>query len=94
MFEEQDKVEEVSSFRQSLDNMKKEIRVLCKRAQDLQAHLAAAEDEVEEANQATLFATQEFYACFDVDLTNDLGQKREHLEAMRQELINYKLCLD
>ncbi|KAH0650439.1 hypothetical protein KY284_030351 [Solanum tuberosum] len=94
MFEEQDKVDEVSSLRQSLDSMKKEIRALCKKAQDLQARLAAAKDEVEGANQATLFATQEFDACFDVDLTNDLGQKREHLEVMRQELINYKLCLD
>ncbi|KAH0644633.1 hypothetical protein KY284_032517 [Solanum tuberosum] len=57
MFEEQDKVEEVSSLHQSLDNMKKKIRALCKRAQDLQACLAAAEDEVEGAKQATLFAT-------------------------------------
>uniref|UniRef100_M1BUG3 Aminotransferase-like plant mobile domain-containing protein n=1 Tax=Solanum tuberosum TaxID=4113 RepID=M1BUG3_SOLTU len=94
MFEEQDKVEDVSSLRHSLNNMKKEIRALCKRAQDLQAHLAAAEDEVEGVKQATLLATQEFDSCYDVDLTNDLGQKREHLEAMRQELINSKLYLD
>ncbi|KAH0645323.1 hypothetical protein KY284_033207 [Solanum tuberosum] len=31
MFEEQDKVEEVSSLRQSLDSMKKEIRALCQK---------------------------------------------------------------
>ncbi|KAG5580737.1 hypothetical protein H5410_051364 [Solanum commersonii] len=82
MFEEQDIVEEVSTLRQSPDNMKKEIRALCKR------------DKVEGAKLATLFSTQEFDACFDADLTNDLEQKKEHLEAMRQELINYKLCLD
>ncbi|KAH0743337.1 hypothetical protein KY290_031330 [Solanum tuberosum] len=46
MFEEQDKVEEVSSLRQPLDNMKKEISVLCKRAKDLQVLLTGAEDEV------------------------------------------------
>ncbi|KAH0636359.1 hypothetical protein KY285_036111 [Solanum tuberosum] len=56
MFEEQDEVEEVSSLRHSLDIMK-EIRALCKRAQDLQVLLTATKDEVEEANLATLFAT-------------------------------------
>uniref|UniRef100_M1DU21 Aminotransferase-like plant mobile domain-containing protein n=1 Tax=Solanum tuberosum TaxID=4113 RepID=M1DU21_SOLTU len=94
MFEEQDKVEEVSTLRQSPDNMKKEIRALCKRVQDLKFLLTAVEDEVEGAKLATLFSTQEFDACFDADLTNDLRQKKEHLEAMHQELINYKLCLD
>ncbi|KAK4716534.1 hypothetical protein R3W88_014872 [Solanum pinnatisectum] len=57
MFEEQDKVEEVSSLRQSLDNMKKEIRALYKRAQDFQVLLTALKDEVEGAKLATLFAT-------------------------------------
>uniref|UniRef100_M1DT63 Uncharacterized protein n=1 Tax=Solanum tuberosum TaxID=4113 RepID=M1DT63_SOLTU len=94
MFEEQDKVEEVSSIRQSLDNMKKEIRVLCKRTQDLKVLLTAVEDEVDGAKLATLFAVKEFDACSDTDLTNGLGQNKEHLEAMRQELINDKLCLD
>ncbi|KAH0672830.1 hypothetical protein KY290_025059 [Solanum tuberosum] len=82
MFEEQDKVEEVSSLRQLLDNMKKEIRAFCKRVQDFQVLLTASEDEVEVAKLATLFATQEFDACIDADLTNDL-------EDMCQELINY-----
>ncbi|KAH0732947.1 hypothetical protein KY290_004532 [Solanum tuberosum] len=82
MFEEQDKVEEVSSLRQSLDNMKKEIRALCKRAQDLKVLSTPTEDEVEGSKLATLFAIQEFDARFDVDLTNNLGQKKEHLEAM------------
>ncbi|KAH0652948.1 hypothetical protein KY289_030626 [Solanum tuberosum] len=82
MFEEQDKVEEVSSLRQPLDNMKKEIKVLCKRAKDLQVFLTGAEDEVQGAKLATLFATHEFDACFDTDLTNDLGQKKEHLESL------------
>ncbi|KAH0725041.1 hypothetical protein KY284_000906 [Solanum tuberosum] len=94
MFEEQDKVEEVSSLRQSLDNIKKDIRALCKRPQDLKVLLTPIEDEVEGSKLATLFAIQEFDACFDVDLMNNLGQKKEHLEAMRQKLINYKLCLD
>ncbi|KAK4737163.1 hypothetical protein R3W88_000860 [Solanum pinnatisectum] len=49
MFEEKDKVEEVSSLRQSLDNMKKEIRALCKRAQDLEVLLTATEDELRES---------------------------------------------
>ncbi|KAH0650317.1 hypothetical protein KY284_030229 [Solanum tuberosum] len=82
MFEEQDKVEEVSSLRQPLDNIKKEIRVLCKKAKDLQVLLAGAEDETQGAKLATLFATHEFDACFDADLKNDLGQKKEHLEAV------------
>ncbi|KAG5585347.1 hypothetical protein H5410_045781 [Solanum commersonii] len=94
MFEEQDKVEEVSSIRQSLDNMKKEIRVLCKRTQGLKVLLTAVKDEVDEAKLATLFVVKEFDACSDTNLTNGLGQKKEHLEAMRQELINDKLCLD
>ncbi|KAG5630495.1 hypothetical protein H5410_002212 [Solanum commersonii] len=68
-------------FVSQLDNMKKEIRVLYKRDQDLKVLLTPTEDE-------------EFDACFDADLTNNLGQKKEHLEAMRQKLINYKLCLD
>ncbi|KAH0764908.1 hypothetical protein KY285_000779 [Solanum tuberosum] len=62
MFEEQDKVEEVSSLRQSLDNMKKEIRALCKRAQDLKVLSTPSEDEVEGSKLATLFAIQEFDA--------------------------------
>uniref|UniRef100_M1D9Y3 Aminotransferase-like plant mobile domain-containing protein n=1 Tax=Solanum tuberosum TaxID=4113 RepID=M1D9Y3_SOLTU len=91
MFEEQDKVEEVSSLRQPLDNMKKEIKVLCKRAKDLQVFLTGAEDEVQGAKLATLFATHEFDACFDADLTNDLGQKKEHLEVVSRtdQITNY-----
>ncbi|KAK4724167.1 hypothetical protein R3W88_026946 [Solanum pinnatisectum] len=54
MFEEQDKVEEVSSLRQSPDNIKKEIRALCKRVQDLKFLLNTAEDEVEGAKLSNL----------------------------------------
>ncbi|TMW85647.1 hypothetical protein EJD97_022768, partial [Solanum chilense] len=94
MFQEQDKVEEASFLRQLLGDMKKEIRVLCKITQDLQVLLIDTDEKVQEAKLATSFATQEFDACFDADLNSDLDQKKEHLEALRQELINYKLCLD
>ncbi|MCD9560764.1 hypothetical protein HAX54_019555 [Datura stramonium] len=44
-------------------------------------------------------ANKDFDACNDADLLNvddltDLEQKKKRLEAMRQDLINYKLCLD
>lgn len=94
MFEDQDKVEEASSLRQLFGDMKKEIRALCKRAQDLQVLLIDADEKVQEDKLATSFATQEFDACFDADFKSDLDQKKENLEAIRQELINYKLCLD
>ncbi|KAH0671583.1 hypothetical protein KY285_023632 [Solanum tuberosum] len=72
MFVEKDKVEVVSSLHQSLDNMKKVIKALCKRAQDLEVLLTVVEDEVEGAKLETLFEVKEFDACFNGDLLNGL----------------------
>lgn len=92
-FEEKHKFEEASFLRQLLGDMKKEIRASCKRAQDLEVVLIAAEEKVEEAKLGTSFSTKQFDAWFDTDLKNDLERKKEHIEDMRQDLINYKLCL-
>ncbi|MCE2055592.1 hypothetical protein HAX54_042934 [Datura stramonium] len=59
----------------------------------------ATEKEVEEAKLGVSTTEKDSDACSDADLLNsddltDLEQKKECLEAMRQDLINYKLCLD
>ncbi|XP_059277685.1 uncharacterized protein LOC132031801 [Lycium ferocissimum] len=99
MLEEYEKVAEVSSIHQSLDKVKEKIEKLRKKERDLEALLEVTEKEVEEAKLGASTASNEFDACFDVDLSNaddliDLERKKERLEAMRQDLINYKLCLD
>ncbi|MCD7459543.1 hypothetical protein HAX54_041223 [Datura stramonium] len=55
--------------------------------------------EVEEAKLGVSTAEKDFDACNDADLLNsddltDLELKKERLEAMLQDLINYKLYLD
>ncbi|XP_060174390.1 uncharacterized protein LOC132605188 [Lycium barbarum] len=99
MFEEHEKVERASSIRQSLDEVREKLEKLRAKEKKLELLLEATEKEVEEAKLRALTAGKEFDACHDVDLSNandsiDLEQKKGRLEAMRQDLINYKLCLD
>ncbi|MCD7447100.1 hypothetical protein HAX54_023129, partial [Datura stramonium] len=99
MFEEHEKIEKVSSIRQSLSEVKEEIEKLRRKEKDLEVLLEATKKEIEEAKLGVSIAEKDFDACNDADLLNDddltdLEQKRERLEAMCQDLINYKLCLD
>ncbi|MCE3217144.1 hypothetical protein HAX54_010567, partial [Datura stramonium] len=99
MFEEHEKIEKASSIRQSLSKVKEEIENLCQKEKDLEVLLEATEKEIEEAKLGVSTAEKDFDSCNDANLLNDddltdLEQKRERLEAMRQDLINYKLCLD
>ncbi|MCD7455462.1 hypothetical protein HAX54_028234 [Datura stramonium] len=79
--------------------VKEKIEKLRRKEKDLEILLAATEKEVEEAKLVVSTAEKDFDACNDVDLLNsdeltELEQKKERLEAMRQDLINYKPCLD
>ncbi|MCD7458626.1 hypothetical protein HAX54_038750 [Datura stramonium] len=99
IIEEQEKIEKVSSIHQSLSEVKEEIEKLCRKEKDLEVLLEATEKEIEEVKLGFSTTEKNFDACNDVELLNDddltnLEQKRERLEAMRQDLINYKLCLD
>ncbi|PHU29671.1 hypothetical protein BC332_01764 [Capsicum chinense] len=67
---------------------------LCRKVQVLESLLAESKNEAKEARLETSVVVKEFDARFDADLSNGVDQKKEHLEAMRQDLINYKLCLD
>ncbi|KAM3287817.1 hypothetical protein P3S67_021247 [Capsicum chacoense] len=60
----------------------------------LEGILAEAKNETKEARLESSIVAKEFDARFDADLSNVVDQKKERLEAMRQDLINYKLCLD
>ncbi|MCD9639227.1 hypothetical protein HAX54_023609 [Datura stramonium] len=86
-------------FKESLSEVKEEIEKLHKKEKDLEVLLEATEKEIEEVKLGVLTVEKDFDACNDADLLNDddltnLEQKRERLEAMHQDLINYKLCLD
>ncbi|MCE3216020.1 hypothetical protein HAX54_004479 [Datura stramonium] len=99
MFEEHDKIEKVSFIRQSLREVREEIEKLRQKEKDLKVLLEATEKEIEEAKLGVSTIEKDFDACNDANLLNDddltdLEQKRERLEALRQYLINYKLCLD
>ncbi|PHU26579.1 hypothetical protein BC332_04911 [Capsicum chinense] len=94
MLEEDEKVKGSSSIRQSLQNMKKKIKELCRKAQALERLLEKVENEAKEAKLESSIAAKEFDASFVADLSNGVDPKKKHLEAMRQDLINYKLCLD
>ncbi|MCD7446311.1 hypothetical protein HAX54_000121 [Datura stramonium] len=99
ILEEHERIEKVSSIRQSLSEVKKKIERLRKKEKDLEVLLEATEKEVEKSKLGVSTAEKDFDACNDVDLLNyddltDLEQKKEHLEAMRQDLVNYKIYLD
>ncbi|MCE5165669.1 hypothetical protein HAX54_011448 [Datura stramonium] len=99
MLEEHEKIEKVSSVRQSLSKVKEKIEKLQRKEKDLEILLATTEKEVEEAKLGVSTVEKDFDACNDVDLLNsndliNLERKEERLEAMHQDLINYKLLLD
>ncbi|PHT74253.1 hypothetical protein T459_21530 [Capsicum annuum] len=94
MLKEDEKVEVASSIQQSLQNVKKKIKELCRMVEVLQSLLAAAENEAKEVRLGDSVTTKEFDASFDADLSNGVDQMKERPEAMRQDLINYKLCID
>ncbi|PHU15365.1 hypothetical protein BC332_16570 [Capsicum chinense] len=94
MLEEDEQVRATSSIQQSLHNMKKKIKELYRKAQVLESLLTEAENEAQEAKLEASVAAKEFDTSFDADLSNGVDQRKEHLEVMRQDLINYKLCLD
>ncbi|MCE3216116.1 hypothetical protein HAX54_004959, partial [Datura stramonium] len=80
----------------SLSKVKGEIEKLSQKEKDLEVLLEATEKEIEEAKLGVSTAEKDFDACNDSNLLNgddltDLELKRERLEAMRQDLINYKL---
>ncbi|MCD7460187.1 hypothetical protein HAX54_043036 [Datura stramonium] len=95
MLEEYDKIEKVSSILQYLNEVKEKIEKLRIKEKDPEILLDATEREVEEAKLGVSTAEKDFDACNDADLLNsddltDLEQKKERLEAMRQDLItNY-----
>ncbi|PHU09265.1 hypothetical protein BC332_21125 [Capsicum chinense] len=94
MLKQDEKVEVASSIQQSLQNAKKKIKELCRMVEVLQSLLAAAENEAKELRLGDSVTTKEFDASFDADLSNGVDQKKERPKAMRQDLINYKLCID
>ncbi|MCE5166021.1 hypothetical protein HAX54_014087, partial [Datura stramonium] len=76
----------------------RDIKVVQKR-EGCRSPFGSHRERIEEAKIGVSTTDKDFDACNDADLLNDddltdLEQKRERLEAMRQDLINYKLCLD
>nr|XP_016507312.1 PREDICTED: uncharacterized protein LOC107825000 [Nicotiana tabacum] len=98
MIKEEEKVREVSSIRQSLIIVKEKIEKLREKEKDLESLLEAAEEEAEEAKLGASTARKEYDACCTALLTADdladLDKKKKYLEAMLNDLANYKLCLD
>ncbi|PHT27545.1 hypothetical protein CQW23_32851 [Capsicum baccatum] len=82
----------ISSLRTIIQGKLSKCDVDC--ASSLEDEVQKAKNEAKEANLESFIAAKEFDASFDADLSNGVDQKKERLEAMRQDLINYKLCLD
>ncbi|MCE5166099.1 hypothetical protein HAX54_014774 [Datura stramonium] len=85
-------------FSITVGEVKEKIEKLCRKEKDLEILLDATKKEIEEAKLGVSIAEKDFDACNDAYLLNsddldDLEQKKERLKAMRQDLINYKLCL-
>ncbi|MCD7460189.1 hypothetical protein HAX54_043038 [Datura stramonium] len=96
MLEEYDKIEK-SFILQYLNEVKEKIEKLRIKEKDPEILLDATERESWEAKLGVSTAEKDFDACNDADLLNsddltDLEQKKERLEAMRQDYM--KLCLD
>ncbi|PHT24747.1 hypothetical protein CQW23_35579 [Capsicum baccatum] len=94
MLEENEKVKASSSIRQSLQNIKKKIKEFCIKAQALECLLEKSKNIAKKAKLESSIVAKEFDASFDADLSNGVDPKKERLEDMHQDLINYKLCLD
>ncbi|MCD9642326.1 hypothetical protein HAX54_029037 [Datura stramonium] len=73
MFEEHEKIEKVSSIRQSLSEVKEEIEKLCQKEKDLEVFLESTKKEIEEAKLGVSTAEKDFDACNDANLLNDDG---------------------
>lgn len=82
-----------------LKTTKAKLKELQKEKKDLVATIETAQKEFEEI-QSKISAIETEISSYDgMDLLNDddsahLEEKRERLVASRQDLLNYKLCLD
>ncbi|KAH0695829.1 hypothetical protein KY289_013311 [Solanum tuberosum] len=97
--EEGEKAKHVSSNKKSLKKVKRKLATLQGEREGLEAVLEAAKKKVEEV-QAKILATEDEISSYEnmslLTLENSLRleQKKECLEASRQDLTNYKLRLD
>ncbi|KAK4360178.1 hypothetical protein RND71_019130 [Anisodus tanguticus] len=90
--EKDKKAEELSVASRSYKEAKK-------KADSLRARRDAAKKEVEEIESKVSSTEEEYRRCADVFVvaandSADVKEKRRHLEASLQNLVNYKLCLD
>ncbi|KAH0720111.1 hypothetical protein KY284_005141 [Solanum tuberosum] len=97
--EEGEKAKHVSSNKKSLKKVKRKLATLQGEREGLEAVLEAAKKKVEEV-QAKILATEDEISSYEnmslltLEDSIRLEQKRECLEASRQDLTNYKLRLD
>ncbi|KAH0644777.1 hypothetical protein KY284_032661 [Solanum tuberosum] len=97
--EEGEKAKHVSSNKKSLKKVKRKLATLQGEREGLEAVLEVAKKKVEEV-QAKILATEEEISSYEnmslltLEDSISLEQKRECLEASRQDLTNYKLRLD
>ncbi|KAH0642023.1 hypothetical protein KY285_034510 [Solanum tuberosum] len=97
--EEGEKAKHVSSNKKSLKKVKRNLATLQGEREGLEAVLEVAKKKVEEV-QAKILATEEEISSYEnmslltLEDSISLEQKRECLEASRQDLTNYKLRLD
>ncbi|KAH0722356.1 hypothetical protein KY290_005033 [Solanum tuberosum] len=97
--EEGEKAKHVSSNKKSLKKVKRKLATLQGEREGLEAVLEAAKKKVEEV-QAKILATEDEISSYEnmslltLEDSLRLEQKRECLEASRQDLTNYKLRLD
>ncbi|KAH0722526.1 hypothetical protein KY290_005177 [Solanum tuberosum] len=97
--EEGEKAKHVSSNKKSLKKVKRKLATLQGEREGLEAVLEAAKKKVEEV-QAKILATEDEISSYEnmslltLEDSLRLEQKREYLEASRQDLTNYKLRLD
>ncbi|KAH0661831.1 hypothetical protein KY290_027750 [Solanum tuberosum] len=97
--EEGEKAKHVSSNKKSLKKVKRKLATLQGKREGLEAVLEAAKKNVEEI-QAKILATEDEISSYEnmslltLEDSIRLEQKRECLEATRQDLTNYKLRLD
>ncbi|KAH0640152.1 hypothetical protein KY285_036738 [Solanum tuberosum] len=97
--EEGEKIKHVSSNKKSLKKVKRKLATLQGEREGLEVVLEAAKKKVEEV-QANILATEDEISSYEnmslltLEDSLRLEQKRECLEASRQDLTNYKLRLD
>ena len=97
--DEGEKAKHVSSSKKSLKKVKRKLATLQGEREGLEAVLEAAKKNVEEI-QAKILATEDEISSYEnmslltLEDSIRMEQKRECLEASRQDLTNYKLRLD